>query len=140
MAGHGQHNDLQWLHVRRALPTTHYKPYDLDVVPRAAVDPAEHFVISATGVVCILGGLHSDHTALLEWDRERRAYDRIRALGFFRNFINQRAFRTWRKVRGPCARAGIVHAAVGLHACMLEGAVTPDMRRGRRSSQVMTTS
>lgn len=103
--------------MRRAPPTTQFRPYDLEVVARGAVDPAEHFVISATGVVRVLGGLHSEHTSLLEWDRERRAYDHICTLGFFRNFINKRAFRTWRRVKDALSMC-MQSWSMQLNACM----------------------
>jgi hypothetical protein len=81
-----------------------FQPYNLEVVDRQRSDPAEHFLISATGVTCIIGGTHSDHTPLIKWDRQRGAYDHICTLGFFRHYITRRSFSWWRKV--------------GQHACV----------------------
>lgn len=94
----GPSSAVKFFHCNRAVQGLQFRPYDLVVADKKRLDPQEHFIISAAGVTCILDGIRSDYTHLADWDRERRAYDAICCLGFFRTFIAGRSFRRWRGV------------------------------------------
>lgn len=68
------------------------------MVDNASENRQEYFHVSADGVTRIVGGDHFEHVSLKQWNEERRQFDHLCQLGFFRKFLIGRAFNTWRRV------------------------------------------
>ena len=82
----------------RALPGRFFRPYDLVVVRREHLNPAEHFTISAAGVVRMKAGTLSSFTTLAQWLREKTLFELCTHINFFRHYLIGRCFRRWHKV------------------------------------------
>lgn len=87
-----------FFNYNRASDGNRFRPYDLTVVDNASINRHEYFHVSADGITRIVGGDHFEHILLKQWDEERRQFDHLSQLGFFRNFLVGRAFNTWRRV------------------------------------------
>lgn len=71
-------------------------PYDLVVVPKEQLH-AEHFIISASGVVCIRPDQLSECTPLAEWVHISMVHRVLTAMSFFRLFPQRKAMAQWRQ-------------------------------------------
>jgi dynein heavy chain len=95
--------------THRAPEGSRFRPYDLVVVPRLEVDPEYFFTFSATGVMRMAKDVrgssssnHADFTPLAEWVHESTLFDAVSRIGFFKNYLTQRAFSRWHQVRIRC--------------------------------------
>lgn len=83
----------------RAPEGVHFRPYDLNVVPRERISRcSEYFTMSANGVMAIRKGVQAEFVALEAWVRQSSLFDLVSNIGFFKNYLTGRAFRRWHKV------------------------------------------
>ena len=111
----GSSSPVKFLYANRAWPissaTTYaspYRPYDLLIVDRKYIHPAEYFTISAHGVVQLSaitqgvagGGEETESTSLSEWVHQSSMFTLLRSIRFFKHFLQAKLFRLWaRNVR-----------------------------------------
>ena len=82
-----------------------YDPYDLRIVPAAAVRKGRlqylHYTISEAGVTQFVKvdryRTDAQFTPLVEWRREAALYKGIMSLPFFRDYFKWRSYGLWRK-------------------------------------------
>ncbi|BDA47981.1 hypothetical protein COCOBI_11-2380 [Coccomyxa sp. Obi] len=90
-------SSLPFILCKRASDGNRFRSYDLTVVDDASIYRQEYFHVSADSITRIVGGDRFEHVLLKQWDEERRQFDHLCQLGFFRNFLIRRAFNTWRR-------------------------------------------
>lgn len=94
-AHYGPQCPVKFVYLNRAKTGKVFRPYDLVVVPEEDVD-LEHFTISAKGVVHVCPGEPSEFLTLSEWMRQSSAFNVVRNLRFFRQFVPRKMFDMWR--------------------------------------------
>jgi dynein heavy chain len=73
-----------------------FRPYDLIIVSRKEVD-SEYFTISASGVVHVKPNRPSEFVSLAEWMHHSNAFNAIRSIRFFKNYLICKAFQLWQR-------------------------------------------
>eukprot|EP00898_Chlorokybus_atmophyticus_P003847 jgi/Chlat1/4463/Chrsp29S04567 len=113
-AQYGQESAVKFFYCIRADTGLDFRPYDLAVVPREALSAhAEHFTLSASGVVRVVPPQHnnnntphnphhhtptsSEFTPLGEWVREKSLFGVLRRMRFFKHYLVDKMFRIWHK-------------------------------------------
>ena len=118
----GSSSPVKFLYANRAWPTSSttsyaapYRPYDLLIVDRKYINPAEYFTLSAHGIVqlssinsttstaassSILSGEETESTSLSDWVHQSSMFTLLRSIRFFKHFLQAKLFRLWaRNVR-----------------------------------------
>jgi len=88
---------VKFVYLKRRFPPSSdtFRPYDLVVVPPKNL-PADHFVMSAKGVVHIEPGEPSEFHTLADWMRDAAAFNVCTAMRFFKHYLPRKVFGTWR--------------------------------------------
>ncbi|KAJ8603379.1 hypothetical protein CTAYLR_004281 [Chrysophaeum taylorii] len=77
-----------------------FRPYDLVVLPPSAGDTLarlakEYYTMSAEGLVR-MGSKPSEFIPLTRWMREAACFNMLSSIPFFRDFLRNKCFKTWR--------------------------------------------
>ena len=96
MNRHGQDSAVKFFYCISSSSPLHFCPYELTVVPKEEIT-AEHYIISANGVVHMESGNNSEVTSLSEWIREKSIYESLCEMRTFKFSLVFLMFRTWRK-------------------------------------------
>ena len=125
---HGASCPVKFVHLNRADGGDHgleYNPYALQVVNEDEVE-AEHFTMSAQGVVHICPGTPSEFFSLSEWSRHASLFAVIRNINFFRSYLARKAYDSWAAF-ARFARYRRRRAAVAKSLFLVTPAFTPAM-------------
>ena len=107
----GSSSPVKFLYANRAWPlitttsyASPYRPYDLLIVDRKYINPAEYFTISAHGIVQLSftssSSDETESTSLSEWVHQSSMFTLLRSIRFFKHFLLAKLFRLWaRNVR-----------------------------------------
>ena len=97
-AQHSEGHPVKFMKFNRAPPQRgRFRPYDLVSVADADLNRADHFTMSAEGVVHVQAGQPSEFIPLAEWMRHSTLYNVVSSIRFFRMFLAAKAFRAWRQ-------------------------------------------
>ncbi|KAF5830265.1 dynein heavy chain, N-terminal region 2-domain-containing protein [Dunaliella salina] len=95
-AAQGHMARVKLFHAIRGSPSGSPGPYDLLVCSKESI-AGEYFTISASGVVHMFeDGTPAEFIPIGQWVREHSVFNIMKQLPFFKNYIIQRMFRTWR--------------------------------------------
>jgi len=95
-AAQGHMARIKLFHAIRGNPSGSPGPYDLLVCSKESI-AGEYFTISASGVVHMCeDGTPAEFIPIGQWVREHSVFNIMKQLPFFKNYIIQRMFRTWR--------------------------------------------
>ena len=97
-AQYGQSTPCKFVYCNRApqRSSTDYRPYELQVVTLAHIDPTDYYTISSSGVVHISGSEASEWTSLSEWMHQSALFTTLRSIRFFHHFAVSKTMSMWR--------------------------------------------
>eukprot|EP00762_Andalucia_godoyi_P000667 ANDGO_05392.mRNA.1 hypothetical protein GUITHDRAFT_84409 len=87
---------VKFVYLNRANTGDNFRPYDLVVVSKDETD-AEHFTMSASGVVHIRPDEPAEFFSLSEWVRQSSIFNALTNIRFYKYFLIGKSFSTWRK-------------------------------------------
>ncbi|CCW70167.1 unnamed protein product [Phytomonas sp. Hart1] len=96
---HGDKSPLKYVILNPTPRSLEFRPYDL-VVSHKGEEKAEHYIMSATGVVHVRPNCPSEVISLGDWVEEKSLFNVLRRIPFFKNFLLYKAFfRLYKKLR-----------------------------------------
>ncbi|RHY05497.1 hypothetical protein DYB25_001425 [Aphanomyces astaci] len=93
-ARNGSNSQIKFVHLNRAESALLFRPYDLTVVLPGDAQ-AEHFTMSASGLVHIQPGSPSEFIALAEWMRQSTLFNVLTNFRFYKYYLVNKAFMAW---------------------------------------------
>eukprot|EP00971_Amphidinium_carterae_P285136 5660124-Amphidinium_carterae.1 len=108
-AKNGSNTPVKFVYCKRSESgdPTKFRPYDLEVIPELmemhrgtapqTVQLAEHFTISATGVVHVRKGQPSEYMSLGDWMHQCLMYSVLTSMNFFKFYLHGKVFKRWRE-------------------------------------------
>ena len=106
---HGDQSPVKFIHFNSASASEksfNFRPYDLVRVHPKKVN-AEHYIMSAAGLVHVVGGEPSNFVPLPEWTRESTLFNVVGNIRFFKNYLIMKSFLVWatyKKYRVYCRK------------------------------------
>ena len=107
---HGDQSPVKFIHFNSAAAASkssfNFRPYDLVRVHPKKVNP-EHYIMSAAGLVHVVGGEPSNFVPLPEWTRESTLFNVVGNIRFFKNYLVMKSFLMWatyKKYRVYCRK------------------------------------
>lgn len=79
----------------RPVPGKRFRPYDLVVASRAAVNRADYYVVTASAVVHMRNGQPTDVVLLADFVREANMFNVLTKIRFFARYLERKAFTMW---------------------------------------------
>ncbi len=96
-ARHGASTPLKFVNCRQVENTGRdNRPYDLVIAPKNECKKGL-YIVSSSGVVTVRPGEPTEHVSLSGWVRAAAAFNDLRGISFFRNYLAVKAVRAWRR-------------------------------------------
>ena len=95
-ASAGPNDPIKFVYLNRTETGDDFRPYDLEVVPRDAVQ-SDHYTMSSSGLVHIQPGVPSEFVSLADWMRESTMFNLLRKKRVFKYYLVSKMFKSWRQ-------------------------------------------